>query len=290
MPALLLMKLKNGAITPGGPYYDAIGIKPGTRPIVFTDGVEAINAGFTVETHDGWIFLVFRGTLPPFKGDFWAWIDDWLNDFRIGPMDWKAGGKTIGKVETGFGSALLDLWSQVEKALSSYDIRSKKGIIVTGHSKGAGMTFLASSLLKYAHPNVLIENCAFAAPMTCDRTFRDNYDALGLRPFTVSYQNKYDVVPFLPYLPYLAALVTTERLSLGPDNLVITSESWGVFENEYMLVGILRYLGDGCVTEYGEKGQSDADAAILSALEGLHFEEIADAHSATGRYHKCICG
>ena len=56
MPALLLMKLKNGAITFGGPYYDAIRIKPGTRPIVFTDGVEAINAGFTVETHDGWIF------------------------------------------------------------------------------------------------------------------------------------------------------------------------------------------------------------------------------------------
>lgn len=67
---IVAYEIKNGAITPGGPYYDAIGIKPGTRPIVFTDGVEAINAGFTVETHDGWIFWFSGALCHPLKEIF----------------------------------------------------------------------------------------------------------------------------------------------------------------------------------------------------------------------------
>ena len=94
------------------------------------------------------VFLVFRGTLPPFEGDFWRWIDDWLNDLRIEPTAWVVDGKPFGQVEDGFASAVVDLWPQVVKDLKAVDLRSKKAIIVTGHSKGAAASFLAASLLK----------------------------------------------------------------------------------------------------------------------------------------------
>ncbi len=283
--------IKNGKICSTVPFYENIGIKPGTKPSVFVDGLEGINAGFVAETYDGWVFLVFRGTLPPFKGDFWAWVLDWLNDFRIGPMNWYVNDRYFGQVETGFGSALLDLWKNAHRALSAIDICQKKGVIVTGHSKGGGMTFPAATLVKCLYPDTLVENCSFAAPLTCDRTFQINYDAMGLKPFTVRYQNQYDIVPFLPYDPHFGMLATAERLANKGRNNSITRENWPAkIENDYVRIGSLRYLGDGCVVEYGEKGQDDADKAIWHALDHFEFEKIADAHLASGRYHDCVCG
>ncbi|WP_395377377.1 lipase family protein [Marinicella sp. W31] len=282
--------IKNGAIDPTVPYYDKIGIKPGTKPYVFVDGVENINAGFVAETYDDWVFLVYRGTLPPFKGDFWAWIADWLNDFRIGPMNWYVNNSYYGQVETGFGSAVIDLWKYVLQALSAIDLTKKKGIIVTGHSKGGGMTFPAASLLKGLYPHMLVQNCSFAAPLTCDRTFQTNYDNMGLKVFTVRYQNQYDIVPFLPYYPNFSMLASAERLNNEGVNKVITEEAAFKLRNDYVRIGNLRYLASGCQVEYGTKGQDQADKDIWSALEHFEFTKIVDAHSAAGRYHTCVCG
>ena len=283
--------IKNNKIDPNVPFYNNIGIKSGTTPYVFEDGLENINAGFVAETYDDWVFVVFRGTLPPFKGDFWAWILDWLNDFRIGPMNWYVNNNYFGQVETGFGSAVLDLWKFVLQALSAIDLNSKKGIIVTGHSKGGGMTFPAASLLKGLYPHMLIQNCSFAAPLTCDSTFQTNYDKMGLKVFTVRYQNQYDIVPFLPYYPHFSMLASAERLS-NDDNLnrVMTEEAALSLRNDYVRIGNLRYLGNGCQVEYGTKGQDQADQDIWYALEHLEFTRIVDAHSASGRYHTCVCG
>jgi len=284
--------IKDGKLSPSAPGYAQIGIKPGTVPTVFTDGIEHINAGYVAQTYDDWVFLVFRGTLPPFKGDFWAWITDWLNDFRIGPTTWTVGGKPFGQVETGFASAVLDLWPMVLAALKPIDLQTKKGIIVTGHSKGAAMTFLASSLLKgQYYKNLLIENCCYAAPLTCDTTFRNNYNALGIRPFTVRYQNEYDIVPFLPYVPALDALATAERLSRPEHaNLTINDAIRArQLKNDYVPVGIVRYITTGCAIEYGERAEKDAWDALLDALLHFRFSEIVEAHAAVGRYSTCVC-
>src|SRR5262245_27909034 len=110
--------IKGGKIDPSAPGYDKIGLKPGTVPIVFTGGNDQIDAGYVAETADDWVFLVFRGTLPPFKkDDFWKWIEDWLNDLRIEPTEWNVGGKPFGRAETGFATAVLDLWPQAIAAL-----------------------------------------------------------------------------------------------------------------------------------------------------------------------------
>jgi hypothetical protein len=283
--------IEHDKIDPQTPGYDKIGLAPGTVPVCFSDGAQDINAGFVAETADNWVFLVFRGTLTPYTGDFWAWVDDWLQDFDIGPQPWIVNNNPFGQVEGGFANAMVDLWPLVRKALAPIDLKSKKGIIVSGHSKGAALSFLAASLVKAANPSLLVQDCCFAAPLTCDRTFRENYDALGIRPFTVRYQNEYDLVPFLPWVPVLDALAAAERLSRpdGANKVVTTHLRARMLANDYVPVGILRYITTTCAIEHGEKAQHDADMAMLDALLGLHFMEIVEAHSGDGRYLNCVC-
>mgnify|MGYP002262075750 CR=1 FL=1 len=59
----------------------------------------------------------------------------------------------------------------IEAALSQIDLSAKKGILVTGHSKGPAMPYLAASLLKPALPHLPIENCCFAARRSCHQAF-----------------------------------------------------------------------------------------------------------------------
>lgn len=238
---------------------------------------------------DDWVFLVYRGTLPPFTGAFWPWVDDWLNDFELGPMDWVVNNHQFGQVETGFGSAVLGLWNDVVRALKSIDLSRKKGIVVTGHSKGGGMSFPAATLVRALYPDVPVAVSTFAAPLTCDRTFQANYYKLGLPAMTSRYQNRYDLVPFLPWLPVFSLLAAAERRSGAGSNQVITERHWPTVKNDYVPIGYLQYLAGGCRIKTGDEGAQDAHKAIRYALEHLEFETIAEAHSATGRYHDCIC-
>jgi hypothetical protein len=288
---IICYNIENGAISPTVPYYSDVGFKPGATPVVFVDGPEAINAGFVAETADDWVIVAYRGTIPPFTGNLWSWITDWLNDFRIGPQPWKVGGKTIGNVESGFGFAVTNTWPAVSAALAGIDLTQKQGILVTGHSKGGGMAFPAATLIRNAYPHVPVQNCSFAAPLTCDRTFRDSYQSMGLAPSTVRYQNQYDIVPFVPYYPHFSILAAAERRSNNGVNQAITTEHWpSAVENDYVRIGKLRYLGDNCTVLTGEQGQDAADSDLWDALECLQFKEIAEAHGASGRYHTCVCG
>ncbi|HJZ82569.1 MAG TPA: lipase family protein [Pyrinomonadaceae bacterium] len=284
--------IKNNQIDPSAPGYAQIGIKQGTTPVCFTRGIDQIDAGYVVETQDNWVFLVFRGTLPPFEGDFFRWVLDWMNDFRLGPTTWMVNGKSFGQAETGFASAVLDLWPQALDALTQINLPAMNGIIVAGHSKGAALSFLAASLLKGQYfPNLLVEVSGFAAPLVTDRTFRDNYNRLGLRSFSVRYQNEYDAVPFLPYLPTWDLLSTAERLSSGSGENVLIKDTFRqqAIENDYVPLGMLRYITTNCDLEYGEQGETDAWKALEHALLFFEFTRIVDAHSAAGRYLTCVC-
>lgn len=282
--------IQNGKIDPSAPGYGKIGLAPGAVPVCFSDGFMDINAGFVAETADNWVFLAFRGTLPPFRGDFWAWIDDWLQDFDFGPVPWTVNNQSFGLVEGGFAQAVLALWPLVLKALAPIDLKTKNGVFITGHSKGAAMTFLAASLLKAANPTLLIRDCCFAAPLTADRTFRTNYNALGLGPLTIRYQNEDDIVPFLPWVPALDLLAAAERLDpLRLTRLVSAHVRARSIANDYVVPGTLRFITKTCEIEFGDKGEHDAFEAIVMALLELKLREIAEAHSATGRYLTCVC-
>lgn len=281
----------NGSIDPNAPGYAEIGLAPGTVPSCFTSGVNDIDAGFVAQTADNWVFLVFRGTLPLFTGDFWAWVDDWLQDFDIGPIPWTVNNQHFGNVEGGFATALLALWPKALSALAPIDLRSVKGVFISGHSKGAALSFLAASLLKAANPGLLINDWCFAAPLVCDRMFRTNYDKIGLGPLSVRYQNEYDLIPFLPWVPALDTLAAAERLSTtNYMNRSVTAHTRArAIENDYVPLGSLRYITSTCGIEYGDKAEQDALAAIGEAILELRFDEIAGAHSALGRYRTCLC-
>ena len=286
--SILCYSIADGQISPSAHGYAQVGLQG--APVVFMDGPECMNAGFVGETVDGWVLVAFRGTLPAFKGNLWAWLEDWRNDFRGGPMDWVLGDQVVGKVETGFGEAMLSTWGRVQEALGQINLASKKGIWVTGHSKGGAMSVLASSLIRHAYPDVLVQNCNFATPLTCDAQFAAHYSAMGLDALTLRYQNQYDIAPFLPcklQIGFLGRLLSWEYAgSLWTQ----AQANWAVITSDYVPVGELRYLGDHCAVETGSQGAADARQALKHALEHLELGVIADAHSAFGRYHTCLCG
>jgi hypothetical protein len=94
----------------------------------------------------------------------------------------------------------------------------------------------------------------------------------------------------LPYYPTFGLLAAAERRSKGGANTVVTAEKWPSIENDYVALGALRYLGDNCVIETGGDGEQAAYRDLWSALDSFDFDAIAEAHSAEGRYHTCVCG
>lgn len=280
-------------LSSSAPGYSEIGIAAGTNPVCFLAGTENIDAGFLAETTDNWVLLAFRGTIPSYKDGFWSWLDDWLQDFEIGPVPWTVNNSAYGNVEGGFAAAVLALWPAISTALASVsNLGQKKGIVITGHSKGAAMSYLVASLVKARYPMVPVLVRCFAAPMTCDRDFQSNYNAAGLGALTVRYQNEDDLVPFLPYVPVLDLLAAGERRTRADArNRVVTSAHRAMFiQDDYVALGQLRYITTTCIIETGPQAETDAWDAIVEALLLLEFDTIADAHSLVGRYLTCTCG
>lgn len=275
-------------IDPNTIHYGDVGFA--SPPVCFLQGHEDINAAFVAETTDDWVILSLRGTLPMFQGDFWKWVTDWLQDLEIGSTPWIVGNRVYGHVETGFATAVRGLWFDITSALEAIDLGSKKGILVTGHSKGAAMTSLAASLLHAMYPSIHTKVVCFAAPLTCDREFQANYVYDGLDMLTLRYQNENDIVPFLPYVPVLAMLATAERREGGlSENEAMTLDLWP--ENEYVALGNLLYIPTTCTPMIpGSQGALDALHAIEHALLHFEFGTIVDAHSMKARYTTCTCG
>jgi hypothetical protein len=97
--------------------------------------------------------LAFRGTDKDDPSDL-------IDDLNAMPQPWPAGGK----VHSGFAKALLDIWQGVDAALQP--ILEYK-LLFTGHSLGAALATLASSLQK---PRALY---TIGSPRVGDRAFAD---------------------------------------------------------------------------------------------------------------------
>jgi len=97
--------------------------------------------------------LSFRGTD---KDD----PTDLMDDLNATPQPWQAGGK----VHSGFAKALLEVWPGVKAALQEF---AQYRFLFTGHSLGAAMATLASSLQK---PAALY---TIGSPLVGDQAFAD---------------------------------------------------------------------------------------------------------------------
>lgn len=95
--------------------------------------------------------LVFRGTNE---------LVDWLVDFDAIPESWSG----AGLVHHGFANALESVWDKIKTSLGN-NVPSDCPLFITGHSLGAALATLASSLL---HPQGLY---TFGSPRVGDRDF-----------------------------------------------------------------------------------------------------------------------
>jgi hypothetical protein len=102
--------------------------------------------------------LSFRGTD---KDD----PTDLADDLNIRPQRWPG----AGNVHSGFDKALQEVWAEAEAALREFN---KYGFLFTGHSLGAAMATLASSLQR---PKSLY---TIGSPRVGDRAFVDSLQGL----------------------------------------------------------------------------------------------------------------
>ena len=193
--SIVALQIRDGALSSSADGYGHIRLK--APPTCFVRGVEGINAGFLGVTTDDYAILAFRGTLTSTDTDNSdAVCLDWTQDRLYDPQNWPVGSNgAYGKTCTGFSNAMASLWPDVQAALAT-TMPGKRGLWITGHSKGGAMAFLAASLIGRDYP---IEHVVtFGAPLVGNDTFKTSYTAAGLLAKTIHYQNQHDGVPMAP--------------------------------------------------------------------------------------------
>jgi hypothetical protein len=115
-------------------------------------------------------------------------IDEWLEEAHLYQANFAYGN---GKVADGFNDIFDQIFPQIELATLSYT-----DITVMGHSMGAALCVLVSSVLSYKYPNKNITGYAFACPRTGDILFQKWIEGLKLNLYNI--MNTADIVPHIP--------------------------------------------------------------------------------------------
>ena len=278
---------------PKSQYWDPIAIVGKPALFLAGSGRDKIDAAFMGVTADKWIVLSLRGTLPSFNNweSFVAWVKDWLQDDETKPVRWDYAGVHIGQVEKGFHRAIMKLWTKIKPAMDQIDWKSVKGIQITGHSKGAAMTFLAAALVKITYPEAKeIHVNAFAAPLAGRSDFANWYNATGLGSKTTRFKRIYDLVPFLP--PFSAWDIfdnlgnpkTIDGAVIKAFLEVLGLTVYGGYEEVGDLVFLPGEPPSTCQPVYGRIAELAARNAIIHAVEYGPANRIALAHSAVCSY------
>src|SRR5262249_493094 len=117
---------------------------------------------------------------------------DWLNDGNIALVK---GQDLAGRVHKGFLAALDTLWPRIEQLNLGAVVRSGKALLLTGHSKGRALVYLAAYRL--AQQGIPVTAAySFAAPRTGDTAFARAFDQRVPRVWRFEYQD--DLVPHVP--------------------------------------------------------------------------------------------
>lgn len=160
--------------------------------------------GASIYESDSDVILAFRGTLT----DGPAVIEDWVNDFRA---DFTTDSRFPGRVHSGFLASITGLWPAILPAVEHFSADART-LIITGHSKGGALAFLAGYLLSARRPLVV----TFAAPRVGDGTFASAYTVPTLR-----FENPADVIPKVPVILYRSCgmLCEAPRSFVPPQDL-----------------------------------------------------------------------
>lgn len=280
-------------------YQDAVGFVGDSStytPLWISTGKDQIDAALVGAMKDGNLLVSLRGTIPPSfeNNDLFSWMSDWLGDADITPRSWwykKLPYLKDCKVGAGFAIPMLKLWPSIAQMIEKTLIaNSCTGVVITGHSKGAAMTFLAATLIEAAFPQFKgkIHVHAFAAPVTGNDNFKKFYGQL--EQATHRYQVEHDIVPFLPlwkdadiWPQVIFKKLWMEGVWAG---LIIALDEY--IDGGYDAVGDFTYFGSDHKQVDGAVVQLTAMPAVVKALEDEKFGEIAKAHSAVHSYLPCF--
>jgi hypothetical protein len=282
-------------------YQDAVGFTgtaaSGYAPLFTSTGADffdedAIDAAVVGAMNDGNLLVSLRGTIPPTfdNDDIFAWLADWRNDFRIEPRSWSVNkGPYLhsSKVATGFADAMLSLWPNIARMIeTTLSTNNCTGVVITGHSKGAAMTFLAAELVASGFPQFkdAIQVHAFAAPAIGNAEFKAFYGSLAAT--THRYQVANDLVPFLPLWvgadAYAAIKFPKQWMNDALDGafVIVAVET----EGGYHAVGDMTYSDTIGSFESGPQALANALAKVAATMSACQFTTVAGAHSAVNNY------
>lgn len=246
-----------------------------------------------------------RFSLPPaptgstpslVNNDLLEWIRDWAQDADIPPTPWsihKGPYHNAVNVETGFSRAMLSLWSSVKSMIDrTLAAHACSGVVITGHSKGAAMTFLAATLIDQTYPqfNGRIQVHAFAAPAVGDDGFGKMYSSLGPEATSHRYQVENDLVPFIPFWQEADIFAAIDFRKLKDEALWIAFAAYVAIRTRggYDAVGDFTCFNSDRKRVPGAVVQETALPAVAKAIMAGEFSKVADAHSAVGSYRPCF--
>ena len=284
-------------------YQDHVGfigtVRSGYAPLFVASGKDKINAALVGAMDDGNVLLALRGTIPPslHNNDLVEWIKDWIQDADIPPTRWSAfddHDTGDAHAETGFADAMVSLWPDLQRMIDkTIETHQCTGFVITGHSKGAAMTFLAATLVRQAYPKFKdkIQCHAFAPPVAGDKGFRKAYHASDLDKATHRYQVENDVVPFVPLWREANLFEAIDLKSKWLEEFIwhelykfVRSDTKGGYD----AVGDFTYFDSNHDLVPDTVVQQTALPAVAKSIMAGKFATVADAHSAVHSYLPCL--
>jgi hypothetical protein len=118
-------------------------------------------------------------------------ISDWLANFNMIPVPWGPGW-----VHMGFLSQFQDQQADLDTQLDSLTRGGVNDILITGHSLGGALSWLATYYIKNRYPSATVEVLTFAAPLATSTGFMNWIYSNVAHHNHVMYQ--YDPVPCVP--------------------------------------------------------------------------------------------
>jgi len=281
-----------------------VGFDPATVQIHQSLLDDGLNAFYYGETTQQEAIVTFRGTLPPVLApgsDVVRIMRDWLND---GKVDLVKGPDLAGRVHQGFLAALDALWPSMEQLNLQAVVQRGKTLLLTGHSKGGALVYLAAYRL--AQQGIPVTAAySFAAPRAGDSAFASAFDQRVPHVWRFEYQD--DLVPHVPpatgaWLHMLKGmqvlhevfpaeaphLSTSATMAQEVDRLIAQLATLPLV---YASAGTLQFIDwDHAIVGDALGLALRRNLHLAEQMAELHFREIVQDHFSDGGYLRVPCG
>lgn len=271
--------------------------------------IDDINAYFYGETPTEAI-LAFRGTLPPTiesSEKFFQSLLDWINDGRI---ELVKGANLAGLVHKGFLESIDALWDEIDKLNLQERVSEGKSLLLTGHSKGGALMYLAAYRL--ARKGIPVTAAySFAAPRPGDQAFAfaiDQQVTIGNIKEICRFEYQDDIVPHLPpstgswipihgglarihnYFPFEAPhLTASPKVAQDIKKFLARLDAISNFP-PYASAGNLQFIDwNDAIMGDSFKLATERNLRLATMMAELRFVEIIRDHFSNGRYMKICC-